>query len=118
MSTHPNVILMAVLTPDDLSRKTMREILEENGVKDEDGEIKIDGVGYHPSVMESEYDEGWQISAKEGELVFHDLITYGYGDVVTWTKLEARKVALEAWAKATAEKHHCKYRIDVAANYW
>lgn len=29
MSTHPNAILMAVLTPEDLSRKTMKAILRE-----------------------------------------------------------------------------------------
>lgn len=44
MSSHPNVILMAVLKPDNLSRKTMRDILLEAGVVEED-DIKIGGNG-------------------------------------------------------------------------
>ena len=118
MGTHPNVILMAVLTPRGLARQTMKAICADNHAEDEDDEIKIDGVGYHPLVMESDYDEGWQISAKEGDLVFHDMVTYGYGEVITWVDLEALKARLEEWAKTTSAKHECDYRIDVTANYW
>lgn len=117
MSTHPNVILMAVLTPHGLARKTMAAILAEAGVKD-DEDISIGGTKYHTLVMEDSYDQGWQISAKEADLVFFKLVTYGYGEVITWLELERLKTALEAWANKTAAKHQCDVRIDVTANYW
>ena len=94
MSTHPNAILFLSLTPNGLSRKTMRDILEENQVKDGD-QIKIGGVDYHPVIMESDYDEGFQLASKEGDLVFLDMITYGYGDVIAWSKLEEQKKSLD-----------------------
>lgn len=118
MSTHPNVILLAILTPDDLSRKTMRDILADEGIEDSNKDIKINGIDYSHLIMESEYEEGYQISGKEGDLLFFDLITYGYGEFVTWEKLEAQKQSLEDWAKQTSEKHHCSYEIRVSANYW
>lgn len=118
MSTHPNVILMAVLTPKGLARQTMKAILGADYDRDSSNEIKVGGFGYSPLVMETEYDEGMQIAAKEGDLVFWDMVTYGYGEVVTWAALEAQKAALEVWAKTTSEAHDCDYRIDVSANYW
>ena len=39
MSTHPNVILMCVITPDNLARKTMREIVQDN-----EEDIKIENI--------------------------------------------------------------------------
>jgi len=119
MSTHPNAILMAVLKPDDLSRKTMREILAGNDVKDSEiDNLKIGEKEYFRIIMESDYDEGYQISADEGDLVFLDMVTYGYGEVITWADLEKQKNALEEWAKAMSEKFHCSYSIQVTANYW
>ena len=122
MSTHPNVILMVVLTPRGLARQTMKAILNAEIGKDYDREaadqVTIGDVGYYPLVMESDYDEGFQIAAKEGDLVFHDHATYGYGDVITWPELQRRKDALEEWAKRISEQHACDYRIDVSANYW
>ena|SRR3990167_6087089 len=120
MSTHPNVILMAVLTPKGLARQTMRAIAAQSKTRDSDDspDIEIAGELYHARVMESGYDDGMQIGAHEGDLVFFDFVTYGYGEVITWEKLEAQKMALEAWAKAMSETHHCDYRIDVTANYW
>lgn len=120
MSAHPNVILMAALTPDGLARKTYREILAENGVpEDEDcPEIEIGGDGYSISVMESDYDEGNQISAKEGDIVLHDLVTYGYGEAITLKKLNEQASKLEQWCKSTCENHHCSYEIKFSANYW
>ena len=120
MSTHPNVILMVALTPDDLSRKTMRSILEANGIKEDDfdDDVKISGKDYHHEIMESDYDESWQISAKEGDLIFFDLVTYGYGDTIKWSDLETQKNELEAWAKEICEKFSCSYEIIITANYW
>jgi len=117
MSTHPNVILMVKLTPDDLSRKTMRDIL---GAFDasEDDEIRIGDEEYTPLIMESDYDEGWQIAAKEGDLVFFDTVTYGYGEVIAWEKLQMQKESLEKWAKTVCEQFHCTYEIALTANYW
>lgn len=121
MSTHPNVILMVALTPGDLSRKTMRNILKDNGIREEDfddGELMIAGEDYTHAIMESDYHEGYQISAKEGDLIFFDFVTYGYGETVKWSDLEAQKRALEAWAKKMCKKFSCTYSIIVTANYW
>ena len=116
MSSHPNVILMAVLTPDDASRRTMRAIRDE--IQSSNEEIVIDGKEYYTLVMEGDYDAVWQISAAEGDLVFFDLVTYGYGDVIEWSVLEQQKNALEVWAKGVSERHQCSYAIRVTANYW
>lgn len=119
MSTHPNVILMAVLTPDGLSRKTMRDILVDNNLeKDSDFHVKIGGESYAHMIMESKYDNDLQISAAVGDLVFHDFVTYGYGECIEWSSLEERKIRLKRWAMETSEKHHCSYKIVVTANYW
>lgn len=126
MSTHPNAILLLTLTPDDLTRKTWRSILQENkvykfnsdGVIDEDGRIKIGEAKYHQMVMEDDYNEGMQISAQEGDIAVYDMVTYGYGEVIEWEKLENQKKELEKWAKETCKKHHCNYKIFITANYW
>lgn len=68
--------------------------------------------------MEEEYNESWQIQAKEGDIVLHDFITYGYGKKIIWAALENQKNNLEAWAKGICERHHCTYKIFVTANYW
>ncbi len=117
MSTHPNVILMAALTPDGLSRKTMASILAETNTRSDD-DIKINGRDYHHKIMEADYDNGWQIASKEGDLLFFDLVTYGYGVAIKWAALESQKLALEEWAKGICERHHCTYEIRVSANYW
>lgn len=117
MSIHPNTMLLLALTPNDLARKTYRDILAEAGV-DDDTDITIGGEGYHHQVMEEDYDEGAQIQAREGDIVLWDLVTYGYGERITWAKLEAQKAALEEWAKGVCERHKCGYEIFVTANYW
>lgn len=117
MSTHPNVILMAVLTPKGLARQTMAAILGKPYERDRI-DVEIDGVDFHTLVMESDYDDGMQIAAKEGDLVFYDLVTYGYGEVIHWADLEARKQSLEEWARNAARIHACDWRIGVTANYW
>ncbi len=117
MSIHPNAMLLLTLTPDDLARKTYRAILSETG-SDEDDDIKIGDDTYHHRVMEEDYYESSQISAKEGDIVLWDLVTYGYGETITWAKLEAQKNALEEWARGICERHHCKAEIFVGANYW
>ena len=93
MGTHPNAVLLLTLTPDDLPRKTWRYILQEakvfewenDGVIDEEGDIKIGDSDYHQMCMKSDYDEGMQISAKEGDIVLLDMVTYGYGDLIEWS---------------------------------
>ncbi|HEY5959159.1 MAG TPA: hypothetical protein VIV60_21525, partial [Polyangiaceae bacterium] len=67
---------------------------------------------------ESSYDDDWQISANEGDLVFLKMVTYGYGEHISWANLETMKTALEAWCKDICERFHCKYEIRVSANYW
>ncbi len=118
MSTHPNAVLLLVLTPDDLARKTHRAIMADAGIEDADDNIKIGEKTYNHQVMEEDYDDGFQISAPEGSIVLLDMVTYGYGETIEWNALEAQKNELEAWAKCTAERHKCSYKIYVTANYW
>ena len=118
MSTHPNVILMAVFTPDDLSRKTYRAMCDELGDDVADMGFKIGQRNYNLTIMESDYDDSWQISAAEGSIVAHDYLTYGYGEVVTWEDLTAAKEALDEWARSICERHHCTHSIQITANYW
>jgi len=126
MSTHPNAVLLLTLTPDDLSRKTWKNILEESkvwkyqeeGVIDFEGQIKIGDNEYIHEVMESNYNEGMQISASEGDIIVFDMVTYGYGEVVEWDKLVKQKEELEEWAKIMCKKFNCNYKIFVTANYW
>lgn len=119
MSTHPNAMLLLALTPDDLARKTYRAILEEAGVEADGGSFQIGGESYHHhGVMESDYDEGDQISLPEGTIYLMDLVTYGYGEKIAWDKLESQKSALEEWARGICERHHCKAEIFIGANYW
>lgn len=120
MSTHPNVILLLRLTPDDLARKTFRAIRDEVGGRDEDEgfDFKIDEVRYSARVMESDYYKSQQISANSGDIIVWDHVTYGYGARVTWEKLEAQKIKLQVWADGICERHHCAAEISVTANYW
>lgn len=83
-----------------------------------DDDIKINGVEYHHKIMEGGYDKNWQISSREGDLIFFDLVTYGYGEQISWDDLQNQKDALEAWAKGICERHACAYKISVTANYW
>ncbi len=116
MSIHPNVVLLLILTPDDLARKTYRNILEE--YKSNDSEIKIKDIEYNIGVMEGDYLEDFQISANEGDIVIFDLVTYGYGEKISWDKIETQKKDLEKWACDICKKYHCKQRIFITANYW
>jgi hypothetical protein len=118
MGTHPNTILMAVLTPDGLSRKTMRDILADNGVSDADSDVRIGEADYHHKIMEEDYEEGYQIAAGEGDLIFFNFVTYGYGEFVDWEDLEKQKNELKKWAGEMCSKHNCSFKIWVAANYW
>lgn len=123
MGTHPNAILLCTLTPDGLSRKTYRDILLENGSQEEEDPtgtsiVRIDGTDYHIRVMELDYDKEFQVSAKEGDILVNDFLTYGYGEQIEWSKAEAQKQALEAWAIGVCERHHCSYNISITANYW
>lgn len=126
MSVHPNAILLLTLTPDDLPMKTWRQILNEAkvykwnepGVIDEEGQIKIGSYEYYHLVMQDEYNEEFQVSAKEGDIVLLDMVTYGFGDAIEWSKLEQQKNELEAWAKDICRNFHCSYKIFITANYW
>lgn len=117
MSTHPNVILLLTLTPRGLARKTMADILKETRTAPDD-DLTISGEKYHHKVMESDYDEGWQIGAAEGDLIFFDLVTYGYGEQIEWERLEIQKNDLQTWANGICDRHNCSSKISVTANYW
>lgn len=119
MSTHPNAILLLVLTPDNFSRKTYRDICSDIGLDcDDDPSFKLAGSYFSIDVMEDDYDEHNQISAKEGDLVVWCFVTYGYGDRVEWDDLQEKKNELDDWAKKMCARHACKYQIYITANYW
>lgn len=112
MGTHPNAMLMAVITPDGLTRKTARKI----DPKIEN--VKIVGTEYSITVMEDTYDEGYQLSAKEGDIVLMDFLTYGYGEHMNWEKVEVQKDELVQWCDEFCKKNECSYEIRIGANYW
>lgn len=119
MSTRPNAMILGVLVPDELTRKTYRAICQEVGANDDDGyPLKIGERTYSLKVMEESYDEDYQISAPEGSIVAHDYLTYGYGETVSWEKVEQAKTELEAWLRGVAERHKCSFSIHITANYW
>lgn len=119
MSTHPNAILLVEFSPDDLPRKTFKAIAAEIGDPDDDEpNAEIEGGYYHSLLMESNFDESLQIGGHAGNIIFWGCATYGYGDTLEWSELEAKKIALEAWASGIATRHHCGYTIRITANYW
>lgn len=118
MSTHPNAILKLTLKPDDLARKTYREVLGERGVTASDDRIKIGENDYNILVLEDGWHDDWQIGGDEGDIIVFAMVTYGYGTTILWDKLEAQKNALEAWAKTICEYFKCTSKIEVTANYW
>jgi hypothetical protein len=132
MSSHPNVLLIAVLKPANTSRKTMRDILAEAGCEGDIDDIDpVTGkkIAFHPNdgaaeiglrhfVCEGSYDDGWQISADEGDLVFFDMITYGYGEFISWDVLAEQKEMLAKWCSGVCERHNCTFEIRVSANHW
>jgi hypothetical protein len=121
MSTHPNAILLLRLKPDDLARKTLRAILDGIGVKQDDdggGYAKIGERDYSIRLMESSYDEDNQISADEGDIIVYDLVTYGYGECIEWSKLSAQRASLAEWATGICERHKCTASFYITANYW
>lgn len=117
MGTHPNAILAVALKPDAGSRKTHRAIMEEAGL-DMDADIKIGGFDYHVEVMETDYDEGYQLAADEGDIVLFDMVTYGYGETIAWDEMVKRQAALKEWADGICERHKCTAKFFVTANYW
>ena len=117
MGIHPNAVLLLVLTPDDLTRKTHRGIIQKYSSDDED-EVKIGDKDYSIRVMEDDYLEGFQISASEGDIVVFDMVTYGYGAKISFNELSVQKEALEQWAKDVCQEFKCSYQIFITANYW
>lgn len=121
MSIHPNAILLLRLKPDGLARKTFREIVADNGAGiDEDGgtSLKIGDEDYHLDVAETSYVADTQIAAEAGDIIVYNMVTYGYGEVIEWSKLEEQKKALQEWADGVCKKHNCAASFYVTANYW
>jgi hypothetical protein len=115
MSQHPNVILRCTLTPLGLAKQTMRAILMS---KKTEAYIKIGNYNYHTKVMENDYDDNFQISSYEGDLIFLDFVTYGFSEQIIWDKLVEQKNELELWAKDVCIRHNCTYKINITANFW
>lgn len=133
-------MMIAVLTPDNGSRKTQRGIFdhcEKRGLKvnAEDGEIGIlngkkgavsdkypDGYpltdDWSLHVMEDDYYESSQISADEGQIVVYDLITYGYGERISWEETEAKRRQLIGLLDPMVDPLKFTYEIFISANFW
>lgn len=119
MGTHPNAILLAVLIPGDLVNTTFRAIVEafaEPGSAR--GYVNVGGTSYMIGVMEESYDESMQISAPAGSIVVYQFLTYGYGEVMEWDKVQAQKDALGTWCEDVCPRFKCSSKIYVTANYW
>lgn len=117
MSSHPNVMLQCVLTVNDGTRKTQRA-LEKAFPGKYGGDIKVGERNYSLTVMESDYEEGYQISADEGQIVLHIYLTYDYGETVTLDEIQAYVDPLRAWAEEAKGPHGFTYEIRIGANYW
>lgn len=118
MSSHPNVMVIVALSTEDSSRKTYRAILAEAGAVPED-QVAMGSVNTSiHGVMESDYDEGFQVGLPEGTVYFVKLATYGYGESVSWDELVAMKTEMATWAQGVCERHRCTFDIFVGANYW
>lgn len=131
MGTHPNALLVAELSPNDLPRKTYKDLKVECGEDPDDDDLEVlipTGIesenrweredSYHTFLAEDDYNESNQITAAVGSIVLWDPVTYGYGERIEWDKLEAQKQRLNEWCKYISEKLNCTYRIYVTANYW
>lgn len=142
MSQHPNVIVKCTVKPDGATRKLLRDLLARNReeipddnlpfmfdihgeviinrrkekirqIRDED-QLAIGSLIYHTLVMEDDYNESWQISGQEGDLIIFNLVTYGYGEEIDWDKLQIIVSEIDQWAG----KNSLVYRLSVTANYW
>lgn len=118
MSTHPNVILMSVFKPDFGSRKTVREAFPQAKEEDYSHCVKIGDDKYSINIMESDYDEVLQIGAAEGDFVLYKLVTYGYGESISFNDLSEKVKLLTEFSYEICRNHSCTYQIRVGANYW
>lgn len=118
MSTHPNAMLLLVMTPNDLARETARAIAGDMEPCEGVWEIKINDRTYSMRVMESDYDDDNQIAAPEGSIVLDCFLTYGYGETIGFGEVETMVADLKAWADEVCAKHHCSYAVKIGANYW
>ena len=118
MSSHPNVLLILSLTPDDLPYKTYRALLAEAEI-DVEGDFTVGAYTFrHHRVMENDYEDGYQLALPVGSICLFDYVTYGYGEKIAWDRLAQEKQALEQWAHGVCERHHCTSAIFISANYW
>ena len=119
MSVHPNTVLFVELVPDDLPNKTFRAIVEENAEGGmEDPSFEIEGDLYHFVLAESDYDRAYQLRTKKGCIYALSMVTYGYGQTISWEEIATKKNNLEAWSVRTARIHNCEHTIGITANYW
>lgn len=144
MSTHPNVILKCTVKAEGTTRKLLRKLLSQNREEIPDSNLPpmlntkgekvtnrfggyilesrsedqliIGNHAYYTIVMEEGYDESWQISGEEGDLIIFDLVTYGYGEDISWDDLNKRVEDIKSWAYQPSR--NLEYTISVSANYW
>lgn len=82
----------------------------------DDDEITIGQFNYNILVMEDSYDSSWQISGEEGDLIIFDLVTYGYGEEISWSDLQKRVDDIKLWAMQPSR--NLEVQISISANYW
>ena len=133
MSTHPNTLLIAVFTPDDLARKTHRNIVDQYKYSDseinggdlripriqEDDNKRFNDARFCSFIMENdESGEDIQIDAPIGSIVVHKFLTYGYYEKIAWEDAYRNYCALRDWALLVDKQHKCSHEIYISANYW
>ncbi len=118
MSEYPNCLLLGILIPDDLPSKTYRAVCAEVGAVGDDPSTHIGEQLFHLKLMDGDYDEGMQVSAPSGSTVFVGMVTYGYGDTMTWEEFVALRDALYARLTDIAAKVQASVEIRISANHW
>lgn len=115
------VILQCNLTPDDLPRKTYRELEKEvkyqRYFKRYPIKFSIGRQGYHAIIMNSDCDEKHQLCANEGDIVVSTYMTVMFPGNIEWDTLVERKNELEAWATEICPKLKCSFKIVIGATY-
>lgn len=107
--------------PDFNARKFFQAPPLDDTEGDEDGddgfEVVISGRSYTATVFdEEEYDDGYQIEGKEGQIVLHEYLTYGYGETVEFSEVVRLVNNLRAWADDRSMIFD--HSVRIGANYW
>lgn len=122
MSSRPNTLLLCEFTPLGNPEETFKRMLAWLGVTEADEVYLQVGVeNRHYSLLflrDEDYSDDMQIGAKEGDIIFHTFLTYGYGEKLDLDELHAIVSELRAWAEIQATDFNCSFAIYLSANFW